>query len=83
MIPLLGGHYEQAAVLGNSVTEETPVSSSLHEPVKNAGKIDQNHAARWPLESLNFFMADMQSGIGPFLGVFLQGYGWVPAPSAL
>jgi MFS family permease len=28
------------------------------------------------LESLNFFMADMQAGIGPFLGVFLQQRGW-------
>jgi MFS family permease len=32
--------------------------------------------ARTALESLNFFMADMQAGIGPFLGVFLQGQGW-------
>jgi MFS family permease len=30
----------------------------------------------WPLLSLNFFMADMQAGIGPFLGVFLLAYGW-------
>ena len=29
-----------------------------------------------PLEALNFFMADMQAGIGPFLGVFLLAYGW-------
>ena len=29
-----------------------------------------------PLESLNFFMADMQAGIGPFLGVFLLAHGW-------
>ena len=28
------------------------------------------------LEALNFFMADMQAGIGPFLGVFLQMRGW-------
>lgn len=28
-----------------------------------------------PLEALNFFMADMQAGIGPFLGVFLQQHG--------
>jgi MFS family permease len=28
------------------------------------------------LESLNFFMADMQAGIGPFLGVFLLAHGW-------
>jgi len=32
--------------------------------------------AIWPLLSLNFFMADMQAGIGPFLGVFLQAHGW-------
>jgi MFS family permease len=32
--------------------------------------------ARGALEALNFFMADMQAGIGPFLGVFLQQRGW-------
>ena len=26
--------------------------------------------------ALNFFMADMQAGIGPFLGVFLLAHGW-------
>src|ERR1700686_3840650 len=31
---------------------------------------------RWPLLSLNFFMADMQAGLGPFLGVFLLAHGW-------
>lgn len=30
----------------------------------------------WGLLSLNFFMADMQAGIGPFLGVFLLAHGW-------
>ncbi len=33
-------------------------------------------AGIWPLLSLNFFMADMQAGIGPFLGVFLLAHGW-------
>ncbi|MGY4474226.1 MFS transporter [Bradyrhizobium sp. USDA 3364] len=33
-------------------------------------------ARLWPLLAVNFFMADMQSGIGPFVGVFLQLYGW-------
>lgn len=28
------------------------------------------------LQSLNFFMADMQAGIGPFLGIFLLAHGW-------
>lgn len=31
---------------------------------------------RRPLEALNLFMADMQAGIGPFLGVFLLAHGW-------
>ena len=30
----------------------------------------------WPLLAVNFFMADMQSGIGPFVGVFLAERGW-------
>ena len=34
----------------------------------------------WPLQSLNFFMADMQAGIGPFLGVFLLTHGWQSGP---
>jgi MFS family permease len=33
-----------------------------------------------PLEALNFFMADMQAGIGPFLGIFLAAHGWKPGP---
>jgi MFS family permease len=33
---------------------------------------------RYALEGLNFFMADVQAGIGPFLGVFLQAHGWRP-----
>ncbi|MFT9418014.1 MFS transporter [Acetobacter sp.] len=30
--------------------------------------------------ALNFFMADVQAGIGPFLGVFLQRHGWQTGP---
>jgi MFS family permease len=30
----------------------------------------------WPLQSLNFFMADMQAGVVPFLGVFLLAHDW-------
>jgi MFS family permease len=30
----------------------------------------------WPLLGVNFFMADMQSGIGPFISVFLLERGW-------
>ncbi|WP_394646958.1 MFS transporter [uncultured Sphingomonas sp.] len=41
---------------------------------------DQRRRATRPLEALNFFMADMQAGIGPFLGVFLQQRGWTAGP---
>ena len=33
---------------------------------------------RRALEALSFFMADMQAGIGPFLGVLLLAHGWRP-----
>src|ERR1700678_320276 len=28
------------------------------------------------LDWLNFFLADVQTGIGPFLAIYLAGYGW-------
>jgi MFS family permease len=28
------------------------------------------------LDWLNFFLADVQTGVGPFLAIFLAGYGW-------
>lgn len=30
------------------------------------------------LNAVNFFLADVRDGLGPFLGVFLQGRGWAP-----
>ncbi|WP_421988639.1 MFS transporter [Roseococcus sp.] len=35
------------------------------------------------LNALNFFMADVRDGLGPFLGVFLQGKGWSPGEIGL
>jgi predicted MFS family arabinose efflux permease len=35
------------------------------------------------LNALNFFMADVRDGLGPFLGVFLQEKGWPPATIGL
>ncbi|MBD2753062.1 MFS transporter [Spirosoma validum] len=45
----------------------------MHQPRANTS--DQ-HRVVWPLQALNFFMADMQAGIGPFLGIFLLAHGW-------
>jgi MFS family permease len=39
-------------------------------------KTTQHATWLWPLLALNFFMADMQSGIGPFVSVFLLQHGW-------
>jgi MFS family permease len=36
----------------------------------------KSNRPRRALQSLNFFMADAQAGVGPFLGVFLQARGW-------
>lgn len=36
----------------------------------------KDHKILWPLQALNFFMADIQAGIGPFLGIFLLAHGW-------
>jgi MFS family permease len=41
---------------------------------------DQQARARCALAALNFFMADMQAGIGPFIGVFLLAHDWKTGP---
>ncbi|WP_349643952.1 MFS transporter [Bradyrhizobium sp. LTSPM299] len=41
-----------------------------------ADDASRQQSALRPLLALNFFMADMQAGIGPFLGVFLLARGW-------
>ncbi len=38
--------------------------------------LDGDRRPRRALEALNFFMADVQAGLGPFLGVFLQQRRW-------
>lgn len=48
-------------------------------PLPAAGA-DETKRAKGALQALNFFMADMQAGIGPFLGVFLQQKGWTAGP---
>jgi len=30
----------------------------------------------WGLDWLNFFLADVQTGVGPFLAIYLAGYKW-------
>jgi MFS family permease len=47
-----------------------------HVMSRASSSSDQSGRTIWALQSLNFFMADMQAGIGPFLGVFLLAHGW-------
>jgi len=49
------------------------VSSSISANAAPRGDLPRS---LWALRALNFFMADIQAGIGPFLGVFLLRAGW-------
>jgi hypothetical protein len=49
----------------------------------SAAKQPETEDARKPsvgtlrgLDWLNFFLADVQTGVGPFLAIYLAGYGW-------
>ena len=55
------------------------ISGSPADNGRGSSDGDQRRA-RGALQALNFFMADMQAGIGPFLGVFLQQRGWTSGP---
>ena len=51
-------------------------ASSLPRTLSSVDSQQSSRKPLWPLQWLNFFMADMQAGIGPFLGVFLLAHGW-------
>ncbi|MFT8781480.1 MFS transporter [Acetobacter orientalis] len=62
---------------------EENVMTQPHTTVACTGKtlaIPGLNRALFALCALNFFMADVQAGIGPFLGVFLQRHGWQTGP---
>ena len=50
-------------------------STDFNMATSNELSADKKRAV-WGLLVLSFFMADMQAGIGPFLGIFLQSHGW-------
>ena len=52
-------------------------SAIVSHPARSPDDVSQ---AKKALQALNFCMADMQAGIGPFLGVFLQQRGWTSGP---
>ena len=44
------------------------------DPARESGKKRSLRA----LEATNFFLADVQTGVGPFLAAYLAGAGWNP-----
>lgn len=49
------------------------------QPMTNAMTIDQSKKqSTRALEATNFFLADVQTGLGPFLAAYLAGSGWQP-----
>ncbi|KAK1961800.1 major facilitator superfamily transporter [Colletotrichum sublineola] len=58
-----------------------PVYENLAEAdlaPEDAEDVKLKRRARWALFVLAFFMGDVQDGVGPFLGVYLQHHGWAP-----
>src|SRR5580704_10607253 len=43
--------------------------------VKDQGQHSLEHSLR-ALDWLNFFLADVQTGVGPFLAIYLAGFHW-------
>jgi MFS family permease len=62
----------------NAVTAQRrrPIVTARCIGSKTASHVDRTTPGLRALEALNFFMADVQAGIGPFLGVLLQARGW-------
>jgi MFS family permease len=69
----------QAAGSDNAPRSDATGSDASRDDAPKALSRDAAKSV-WPLLALNFFMADMQSGIGPFLGVFLLAHGWTSGP---
>jgi MFS family permease len=60
-----------------------PVATVVSNSQMSAAKKRDAELARQPsvgtlrgLDWLNFFLADVQTGVGPFLAIYLAGYGW-------
>ena len=50
----------------------------------NATEVDpEKKGSIRALEATNFFLADVQTGLGPFLAAYLAGAGWAPGASRM
>ncbi|MGA9721275.1 MAG: MFS transporter [Candidatus Binatus sp.] len=55
-----------------------PAADDSQTTVPRQSNLDRRPSARSlrGLDWLNFLLADVQSGVGPFLAIYLAGYGW-------
>jgi MFS family permease len=60
----------------NNIRRRAFARRTRERSIARKSSTDPKPQGLWPLQSLNFFMADMQAGVGPFLGVFLLAHGW-------
>src|ERR1700689_3420419 len=51
-------------------------ASTLADPRADSGARNPSARTLRGLDWLNFFLADVQTGVGPFLAIYLAGYGW-------
>src|ERR1700689_4172114 len=51
-------------------------ASTLADPRADSGARNPPARALRGLDWLNFFLADVQTGVGPFLAIYLAGYAW-------
>jgi MFS family permease len=62
---------ENSSLDEKSRATRTPSSGTFHAPSKPR--------SLRPIQWLNFFLADVQTGLGPFLAAYLAAAGWNPA----
>src|SRR6202167_5322188 len=51
-------------------------ASTLADPRADSGARNPSARTLRGLDWLNFFLADVQTGVGPFLAIYLAGYKW-------
>jgi predicted MFS family arabinose efflux permease len=59
-------------------TRSLPVPQAFRpvEPVEPIETRSPSRRTLWGLDGLNFLLADVQTGVGPFLAIYLAGYTW-------
>src|SRR5579863_9481697 len=57
-------------------TEPMPTADGDRDAPKEGGSKTASARTLRGLDWLNFFLADVQTGVGPFLAIYLAGYKW-------